>query len=65
MHKTELNLTDEIHIISDQDLGAAVGGFQVYTGGGGGSGRVPPGFVYESAFVAGFLTAIVIGIFTL
>jgi hypothetical protein len=39
MNKTELNTTDDIRIISDEDLDAAVGGFQVGGGGGGGGPR--------------------------
>jgi hypothetical protein len=36
MNTTELNTTDYIRTISDKDLGAVTGGFQVYTGGGSG-----------------------------
>jgi hypothetical protein len=36
MNTTELDTRDEIRKISEEDLGAATGGLQVYTGGGGG-----------------------------
>jgi hypothetical protein len=62
MNTTELNMTDEIRIISDEDLSAVAGGFQVYTGGGG--GRMAPGRVTGSTSVSGVDVAIgiVIGI---
>lgn len=47
---TELNTNDEIRTISDEDLGAVAGGFQVYTGGGG--GRMAPGKVVGSTHVS-------------
>jgi hypothetical protein len=62
MNTTELNTSNDIRILSDEDLGAVAGGFQVYTGGGG--GRVvshgPSGADLVGVF--GVLTLIAIGL---
>lgn len=51
MNTTELSTMNEIRIISDEDLADVAGGFQVYTGGGG--GRMAPGRVVGSTNVSG------------
>jgi len=62
MSMTELNTTNEIRTISDDELADVAGGFQVYTGGGGG-GRVvshgPSGSDIVGVF--GFLALVAIG----
>jgi hypothetical protein len=60
--QSELNTTNEIRIISDEDLADVAGGFQVYTGGGG--GKMAPGKVVGNTHVSGVDVAfgIIIGI---
>ena len=50
MSTTELNTTNEIRTISDDELADVAGGFQVYTGGGGGT--MAPGRVVGSTSVS-------------
>ena len=69
MKTTELNTTDSLRAISDEDLGAVVGGFQVYTGGGSGTmahGKVVGSRPNGNDIIAGFLIAgEVIGVLSL